>query len=779
MNQRTRTTSWLHSLFRAPQPRRCGSPVSLIEHFEERVLLTQYSVFSNADSGPNTLRQAIIDANAHAGADTIVFSLESDSLKIQPLTVLPMITDAVTIDGTSQTGYADAPLVVLDGALVTEPDLDLYIGLQLATGNSTIKGLAFQNYREAILIGGDETTGVTANHVEDCYIGFNAELAIIGIINNNGIRIANGATNNVIGGSDGQGNVIAGTNQAIYLDGPGVDGNIIAGNAIGTSADRTMAVSNGTGILITGGANNTIGGLVEGASNLISANFMFGILISEVTATGNVIQGNLIGTNASGTGPLASFGNEVGIYLFGGPHDNLIGGTSPGARNIIAGVRGDGIILSGIYTANNSIQGNYLGVDITGSNKIENFGNDIKFANGAHDNLVGGTTPGTGNVISGAFRHGIFLSERATRNAIEGNLIGTNASGTAGIANGNDGIRIDQAWENQIGGEITGAGNVIAFNTSRGVNVTGDTALDNTIVGNSIYSNGAFEIDLQGDLATNNDAHDSDDGPNGLQNFPVLTSATFNGGNLTIQGTLSSTPDSLISVAFYASPSDDQNGFAQAQSFLGVHSVQVAPSGVSDFVAILPVSVPSGYVISAVATGIGSGSSEFSHSVEVTHSITHNPILFVTSSASNYHVGQPSISIAADALVTDADSPDFQGGQLVASMQPKGKGKELLGIRNEGTSEGQISAVDGALQYGGAVIGTYSGGKGKKPLIVRFTAGADIPAVQAIVRSLTFQNTSKKTTAPRRPASIKPVSIQLTDPDGHQSNTVTALIHYV
>lgn len=828
--------SWLANPFRRLTSRRLVRQWNSIEQFEERLLLTQYAVLSNADSGPDTLRQAILDANANPGADSIVFNLAADSLTIQPLTVLPFITDSVTIDGSSQPGFEGVPLVTLNGVQTEDPPLAFKNGLVINASHCTVKSLVIQNFYNCILIGGEDSSGVTGNHVEDCYIGVTATgSAVFSADNFTGVRISNGATNNVIGGTSGKGNVISGNLEGIVVEGLGTSSNLIVNNTIGPAPDGTPLGGNSVGILIYPGASHTtIGGTQAGAGNWLAGHGTGILVFGGLSSSANVIQGNLIGTNAAGTAAFDTETNAIGIDL-DDSDDNLIGGTSPGARNIISGIRGRGIVVGG-HSSGNIIQGNYLGVDITGTQQVQNAGDNIWILD-SEENQIGGTEPGAGNVISGSGENGIFISDASNGNTVLGNLIGTDASGTVAIANVAAGIRIDDAsnntiggtgtgarnvisgnhtdgislmndgatgnvilgnligvqvdgvsalpntWDgvylrlgasqNQIGGGAPGAGNVIAHNSSRGINIVDNNTLDNVIVGNSIYANAVYAIDLNMDLATANDPHDADSGPNLLQNYPVLSSATISNGVLTIQGTLNSTPDAEIRVDLYASSSDDAHGFAQGQIYLGTQSVTTSPAGSGDFAAVLTISVPAGHVISAIATGTGSGSSEFSHSVVVVDADSPNPILQVSADSINYHLGQSPVAIAPDALVTDVDSPSFNGGKLIATMLPKGKGKELLSIKNQGTAAGQISIVDGTIRFGGTAVGTYTGGKGKKPLIVTFTADASLEAVQALVRNITFQNTSKRTKA-----SSKTVRIELIDPDNHSSGMMNVLINY-
>lgn len=833
-------TSWLVNPFRRAKARRAVLPVNAIEQFEDRLLLTQFSVLSNADSGADTLRQAILDANDNEGPDTIVFTLGSDSLVISPLTPLPAITDTVTIDGSSQTDFAGVPLVVISGASL--PDDTFAPGLEIDSVNSMIKSLVIQSFvdGEGILIGGFDTTGVTGNHIEGCYIGTNsAGTAAAG--NGNGVRISSGAQNNVIGGTQaGQGNVISGNGTyGVLIQGVGTSGNLIQGNALGTSADRTAAVGNGYGVALgQGPSNNTIGGLTAGASNLISGNVDYGIaLFNDVTGT--QILGNLIGTNATGTASLGNHTDVAGISLSDGTNGNTIGGTTAAARNVIAGISGTGIRLRDAATSNNIIQGNYVGVDVTGTTKIS-VGDDDIFIEGAANNSIGGTAAGAGNVISGADRHGLVIfGEDSTGNIVQGNLIGTNAAGTAAIPNSADGIRIDGASDNTIGGTAagagnvisgnlqngitvtttgatdnviqgnrigvqsngtsalgngiegidvnfsassnliggrsTGAGNIIAFNTGRGVVISGATAEGNTVVGNSIHSNGDFAIDLNADLATANDALDADNGPNGLQNFPVLSSVTVNDGVLTIQGSINSSSLTEVTLDFYSSVTNDANGFGQGQTYLGSLVVTTGNLGGTSFTAVLNVNVPEDQLVTATATtNVTEDTSEFSASMAVIDTTTPNPILNLVVQNVNYTPQQPPVVLAPAATLTDADSENFNGGSLMVSLSPKGKGKELLSIRSQGTGQGQISVVGATVQFGGTAIGTFTGGKGKKPLVVSLNANATVAAVQELVRNITFVNTAKKSKV-----SQKSIQFQLTDEGGHSSGTLSLVLTYV
>ena len=131
--------------------------------------------------------------------------------------------------------------------------------------------------------------------------------------------------------------------------------NQVQGNYIGTDVTGTAAIGNGEGIFITG-SNNRIGGTAAGAGNVISGNFN-GVYISG--GGGTLVQGNRIGTDASGTAPL---GNVVGVLVVG--PDTTVGGTAAGAGNIISG---NGLYGAFIAFGGTTVQGNFIGTDATGA----------------------------------------------------------------------------------------------------------------------------------------------------------------------------------------------------------------------------------------------------------------------------------------------------------------------------------------------------------------------------------------------------------------------------
>ncbi len=241
-------------------------------------------------------------------------------------------------------------------------------------------------------------------------------------------------------------------------------GNVVEGNYIGLKASGSAALPNGNdGIdLLVGAAGNKIG-----PGNVLSGNTWEGIYFSGIGAAGNTIAGNLIGTNATATAAVAN--TDSGIILDRGAAGNIIG---PG--NVIAGNSYDGIYLDGTATTQNVIQGNSIGINSSGSAIANGTGGNPSNADGvqlhnAVGNTIGGTAPGTGNIIAGNQGHGVFVEGGSSQNVVQGNFIGTTSGSSAGLGNSTDGIRIQESFNNTIGGTAAGAANVISGNGGNGI----------------------------------------------------------------------------------------------------------------------------------------------------------------------------------------------------------------------------------------------------------------------------------------------------------------------
>ena len=362
-----------------------------------------------------------------------------------------------------------------------------------------------------------------------------------------------------------RGNLISGnTKIGIWIS--GYDGSasrtIIQGNLIGTDPTGTMADGNRQhGIYYSNASYALIGGTDPADRNVISGNLWVGLYINgvEIPTQFNVVQGNYIGVDITGTQPL---GNGYGFSI-----------PSPGL---------------------------------------------ILFQN-AQFNTIGGTEPGAGNVIGGNYSHGLFIGGNGgvTNNVVQGNFIGTDVTGTLDLGNAFSGIVVaDSAANNTIGGLEPGAGNVIAFNDGTGIFAGQDLGnllpqTGNAFLSNLIYSNG-FGIDLGPDNGpTINDSF-GHVGPNNYQNYPIVTSASSVGGVLIVRGTLSSTPNTAFTVQFFISDTADQSGFGEGQRLLGTITVTTDANGSVAFEQVLGTAFALGEVVTATATDPAGNTSEFS-----------------------------------------------------------------------------------------------------------------------------------------------------------------------
>jgi titin len=425
-----------------------------------------------------------------------------------------------------------------------------------------------------------------------------------------GVLIQNGASNNTVGGTVAEArNVISGNNtNGIRIFGSTSTGNLIQGNYIGTDSTGTADLGNtGSGVVLDNAPGNTVGGTAAGARNVISGNGIHGVQLLGSSATGNVVQGNYIGTNAAGTAALGNTLNGVRLEAPG----NTIGGTVAGAGNVISangGAAGVYILFAG--ATGNLVAGNFIGTNAAGTAAIGNTGDGLLIQD-ASGNTVGGTTAAARNVISGNQRGVQLLGSGATGNLVQGNYIGTNAAGSAPLGNTLNGVHINAAANNTIGGTAAGEGNLISGNGGAGGAVFNASATGNRIRGNAIHANGGLGIDLVGNGVTANDAGDGDTGPNNLQNFPALTAAVP-GATTQVSGTLNSTPNTTLTLDFYASSVPDPSGHGEGQRYLGSATVTTDGSGNATFSVTLAAASSQGEVISATATDPGGNTSEFS-----------------------------------------------------------------------------------------------------------------------------------------------------------------------
>lgn len=440
-----------------------------------------FIVSNTNDSGAGSLREAIWNANWSPGPDVIRFAIGSGVKTIQPLSALPVITEAVTIDGWTQPGYASTPIIELRGS-----SANAAYGIKVTGGNSLIRGLVINGYEHAI-----ELDSQGGNRIEGCYLGTDVAGQAAQSTTTRGINVAGPSNNNTIGGTAaGAGNLISGnTSDGIRLNGS--SGNRIIGNRIGTNAAGTHAIANSTGILIFAGSNNTIGGTTLAERNLISGNSLYSVEVTWVPSSNNLIVGNIIGLDVTGTYAIS---NTVWGIRIDRSTNNTIGGTAPGARNIIAGHHAWNVIISGVDSTGNRVLGNYIGTNANGTSAIFGTTVGVQISNGATNNTIGGDVALASNVISGN-QTGVRIW--SSMNVVQGNLIGTTASGVSALGNTGNGITIASgASGNLIGGTTTFAGNVISANGGDGISIDGAQTASNVVRGNLIGTDIGGVLDL-------------------------------------------------------------------------------------------------------------------------------------------------------------------------------------------------------------------------------------------------------------------------------------------
>ena len=390
-----------------------------------------------------------------------------------------------------------------------------------------------------------------------------------------------------------------------------IDGYSQPGASVNTLANGDNAVllvqlqganlsGSANGLTITAG-NSTVKGLV--------INFFPGVAIELDTNLGNTIQGNFIGTNAAGTG---AFGNAGGVSVTDS-NANLIGGLNAMDRNVISG---NGVAVQINSGTGNLVQNNFVGTNADGNAALANTPTcdcgAVRVLNTADNTTIGGLGQAR-NVISGNSKHGVEVGTTdffhvPTRTKVQGNFIGITILAHP-LGNGGSGVVINGTLDTAIGGEGD-AGNVIANNGANGVtNIIGG---GNQILSNSIFSNAKLGIDLNNDGVTQNDAGDADSGPNGFQNFPVISSVSKSGDVALINGTLNSKPSTSFRIEFFSNQSCNPSGNGEGQTLIDSINAETDGSGNLSIFAAAPMSSISGNFITATATDSNRNTSEFS-----------------------------------------------------------------------------------------------------------------------------------------------------------------------
>ncbi len=374
------------------------------------------------------------------------------------------------VDGTTDLGNGQYGITVVNGAHENTIGGTTLEERNIISGNGALGVLIWSlNADDNLIIGNyigtDSTGSVAIPNFED------------------GVRISTDAKNNTVGGdTPAERNVISGNgSRGVYLSsGP----NTVSGNYIGTNVSGDGAIPNQVGVYINNAGGNTVGGSNPSEGNLISGNSLSGASITGPSATGNEIIGNVIGVNAALN---AALGNgSWGVSIGSGATNNSIGSEEPGKRNLISGNQ-YGITIAGSGTNLNTVAGNYIGTNPNGILPIPNlYGVQIK--SGAQNNTIGGEASGAGNLISGNTSEGVLIQDQDTdSNVVCGNTIGLDSTGADPLTNGGNGVEIyNGPDQNVIGGSSSGCRNIISGNTGDGVHITGSSTLGNIVAGNLI-----------------------------------------------------------------------------------------------------------------------------------------------------------------------------------------------------------------------------------------------------------------------------------------------------
>lgn len=418
----------------SPRTRRPDRPISqwaraalaCVAALGQSAAAATFTVSNTNDGGTGSLRQAILNANAAPGADSIVFAIPGSGVKtIRPLTPLPPVAEFTTIDGytqpgsqvnTAATGSNAVLRVQLDGDLVSASN----VGLTLLGTKCVLRGLSIINC---------DTTSVTVAglkcRVEGCFLGVSTSgVALPSFI---AVGMNGSATGSTIGGMEpSKRNVIAATNVGVFVGTDGIvwtSGALIANNLVGVSPSGQTSLGGATGIRVVGmgAAPPSVSGITVQA-NVVGGQSGNGIEIKSAEHI-NVI-GNVTGLRADQSAAIPNLGSGIA----------LIDTDAVAVVDNVSGANARGILLDG--ATNSTITGNRIGTTDNGAN-LGNTGPGI-FAIDATDADIGLGELGGENVIR--FNgDGVRVAGTSQRIAIRGNVIlENNRVGTANARMGID-----------------------------------------------------------------------------------------------------------------------------------------------------------------------------------------------------------------------------------------------------------------------------------------------------------------------------------------------------
>ncbi len=554
------------------------------------------TVTNNLDETSNgngcSLREAIINANNNAkthndcaagsGADQIRFAIGSGTRTIAPNSELPTITDPVTIDGTTQPS-CNAPCVVLDGVNAG----GAADGLELTSGNSTVRGLVIHRFGGNGIYIWRPKGGYT---IVGNYVGIDVTGTQARANGANGVYIL--APNNTVGGTNpSDRNVISGNRGVglLFCCSSNNGNNRAINNFVGTNAAGTAAIPNHSLGLAAHSTNNIIGGTTPAERNLVSGNVLSGIsMCCDAQASGNRIIGNWVGVDVTGTKPIPNIENGIGVYS----PNNFIGGTAPGERNLVSGNQNSNVsVCCDSRAYGNVIQGNWLGPDVTGKKGLTNTTAGVNLIAVSHT-LVGGATAAAKNRIAYNRQGGIRV--------------------WTGEEDDVEMVRISRAQRDNL---VRMMGELGASVEGEGQETTWGEPYFNRFQQNAIYGNRFMGIDLHPIGVQSNDAGDGDGGPNFMQNYPQVNAA-FSDTRI-VKGKLKSKPNQTYTVEFFMTQVCDESGFGEGKKFLGAATVTTKPNGNAKLKITSGPRLKPGAFVTATATDSNNNTSEFSRCMQV------------------------------------------------------------------------------------------------------------------------------------------------------------------
>ena len=541
-----------------------------------------FTVTNTNDSGAGSLRQAINDANSTPGADTIAFNVSGAGCDgngvctIAPTSALGTLSETVTIDGYTQPGAT--------------PDTN--------------------------------ATGAINAILKIVLSGVHIPLTI-------GIRV------------DGAGTIVRGLainggfNYAVYVTAADV---AVRGCFIGTDVTGMTPVHNTQGVHAAGfdGATGlTVGGSAPADRNLIAGQSGHEVLLNGVPNA--TIEGNLLGTNATGAASIGTYpGNAI----------DLVPGATPSVirGNVVAGGNIEGISIHGGSGSPVVLQGNFVGTDTTGTVNLGNPRTGLRLFVGADDMTIGGTGAGERNVIAFNAGAGVFLYPQGSggpmRCAIRGNSIYSN-------------------HQNRDLGERLG------IDLGEGPSAAGGL--------------------------TENDLGDGDTGPNQFQNFPMITSAVSGGGSTTIQGRLNSLANTTFDLDFYSNPCVGRpQDFLAGKTYLGSAQVTTDGSGNAVINVVLPVTLAAEEKVTATATDPDGNTSEFSQRIVLSSNPSSGkPAGVAGVTLTGFHFLSGASVTVGGVAASGVNVPDYNTITMTTPNLPPGSLNDVT-VTNTDTSAGTL-----------------------------------------------------------------------------------------